>query len=159
MIEIERKFLVTSDAYKTASFKCTRIIQGYLNTDKERTVRVRLKGDIGFITVKGLSTNDGLSRFEWEKEISKKEAEALLKISEPGIIDKVRYEIKVGNHIFEVDEFYGDNEGLVIAEVELENENQLIEYPYWLGEEVTGNKKYYNSQISIKPFKSWAYNH
>jgi len=155
MIEIERKFLVTSDAYKEASFKSTRIIQGYLNTDKERTVRVRLKGDIGFITVKGLSKNNGLSRFEWEKEITKEEAKALLKISEPGIIDKTRYEITVGNHIFEVDEFYGDNEGLVIAEVELENENEIVKKPDWLGEEVTGNKKYYNSQISIKPFKSW----
>ena len=156
MIEIERKFLVTSEAYKVVSFKCTRIIQGYLNTDKERTVRVRLKGDIGFITVKGLSTSNGLSRFEWEKEITKEEAEALLKIAEPGIIDKARYEIKVGNHIFEVDEFYGDNEGLVIAEVELENENEIVKKPDWLGEEVTGNKKYYNSQISIKPFKSWV---
>lgn len=155
MTEIERKFLVTSDAYKVASFKRTRIIQGFLNTHKERTVRVRLKGDIGFITVKGLSTNDGLSRFEWEKEISKAEAEALLKICEPGVIDKTRYEINVGNHIFEVDEFYGDNEGLVIAEVELEAENEIFEKPDWLGEEVTGIIKYYNSQISKHPFKNW----
>ena len=155
MIEIERKFLVTSDAYKTASFKCTRIIQGYLNTDKERTVRVRLKGDIGFITVKGLSTNDGLSRFEWEKEISKKEAEALLKISEPGIIDKVRYEIKVGNHIFEVDQFHGKNEGLTIAEIELTSEDDYFVKPQWLGEEVSGDSRYYNSNLATHPYVNW----
>ena len=158
MIEIERKFLVTSDAYKAASFKCIRIIQGFLNTHKERTVRIRLKGDKGFITVKGLSTKDGLSRFEWEKEISKEEAEALLEICEPGIINKARYEINVGSFIFEVDEFYGENEGLVIAEVELENEVQIFEKPDWLGNEVTGNIKYYNSQISKHPFKSWVKN-
>lgn len=156
MTEIERKFLVTSDAYKSVSFKCTRIIQGFLNTHKERTVRVRLKVDKGFITVKGLSTKDGLSRFEWEKEISKAEAEALLKICEPGVIDKTRYEINVGNHIFEVDEFDGDNEGLVIAEVELQEENEIFEKPNWLGEEVTGSIKYYNSQISKHPFKTWV---
>ncbi len=156
MIEIERKFLVTSDAYKAVSFNCTRIIQGFLNTHKERTVRVRLKGDKGFITVKGLSTKDGLSRFEWEKEITKEEAEALLKICEPGIIDKIRYEVKVGNHIFEVDAFNGDNEGLIIAEIELENENDNYEKPDWLGTEVTGNIKYYNSQISKHPFKLWG---
>jgi adenylate cyclase len=156
MIEIERKFLVTSDVYKAAAFKCTRIIQGFLNTDKERTVRVRLKGDKGFITVKGLSTSNGLSRFEWEKEITKEETEALLKICEQGVIDKARYEINVGNHIFEVDEFYGENEGLVIAEIELENETQFFEKPDWLGNEVTGNIKYYNSQISKHPFNSWV---
>ena len=154
-IEIERKYLVNNDKFKSLSHKATRITQGYLNSDKARTVRVRIMGDQGFLTIKGLSDQAGLSRFEWEKEITKEEAKALLKISEPGIIDKTRYEITVGNHIFEVDEFYGDNAGLVIAEVELENENEIVKKPDWLGEEVTGNKKYYNSQISIKPFKSW----
>ncbi len=156
MIEIERKFLVLSDAFKEEAFKHTRIIQGFLNTHKERTVRVRLKGDKGFITVKGLSTSDGLSRFEWEKEISKEEAEALLKLCEPGVMDKMRYEIKVGKHLFEVDEFFGDNEGLVIAEIELENENEIFEKPNWLGNEVTGDVKYYNSQISKHPYNSWV---
>lgn len=155
MVEIERKFLITSNSYKTEAFKSTRIIQGFLNTHKERTVRVRLKGNMGFITVKGASTNDGLSRFEWEKELLKKEVEALLKLCEPGIIDKIRYEVKVGNHIFEVDEFYGDNDGLVIAEVELNIENEAFLKPAWLGEEVTGIIKYYNSQLSKKPFKTW----
>ena len=155
MIEIERKFLVISNVFKTDAFKRTRIIQGFLNTHKERTVRVRLKGDCGFITVKGQSTSNGLSRFEWEKEISKAEAEALLKLCEPGIIDKIRYEVKVETHTFEIDEFYGDNSGLIIAEVELETENDVFEKPSWLGEDVTGIIKYYNSQLSKHPFKTW----
>lgn len=155
MIEIERKFLVISEVFKAESFKKTRIIQGFLNTDKERTVRVRLKGDNGYLTVKGQSTTNGLSRFEWEKEISKADAEALLKLCEKGVIDKTRYEVKVGNHIFEIDEFFGDNKGLIIAEVELEEENEIFTKPKWLGEEVTGEIKYYNSQISKKPFKAW----
>lgn len=155
MIEIERKFLVNSDAFKNEAFKKTRICQGFLNTDKERTVRVRIKGETGFITVKGQSSNDGLSRFEWEKEISKSEVESLLKLCEPTIIDKIRYEVKLGNHIFEVDEFFGDNAGLIVAEVELENENETFEKPNWLGKEVTGNIKYYNSQLSKQPYSSW----
>lgn len=155
MVEIERKFLVTSNSYKDEAFKNTRIIQGFLNTHKDRTVRIRLKGNTGFITVKGSSTNDGLSRFEWEKELLKEEAEALLKLCEPGVIDKIRYEVKSGNHIFEVDEFYSENEGLVIAEVELNTKNEAFLKPDWLGEEVTGNIKYYNSQLSKRPFKTW----
>ena len=155
MIEIERKFLVTSNNYKTEAFKSTRIIQGFLNTHKERTVRVRVKGNQGFLTIKGLSTPNGLSRFEWENEISKQEAEALLKICEPGVIDKTRYEVKWDNHIFEIDEFYGDNKGLTIAEIELKNENETFLKPIWLGEEATGNIKYYNSQLSKQPYKSW----
>ncbi|WP_456438820.1 CYTH domain-containing protein [Psychroserpens sp.] len=155
MIEIERKFLVTSEDFKTESFKHTRIIQGFLNTNSERTVRVRLKGKKGFLTVKGKSTNDGLSRFEWEKEISKKDAKALLDLCEEGVIDKIRYEVKQGEHVFEIDEFFGDNEGLIIAEVELEHENDSFETPDWLGKEVTGDIKYYNSQISKHPFKNW----
>ncbi|MEN3323647.1 CYTH domain-containing protein [Mariniflexile soesokkakense] len=155
MVEIERKFLVTSNSYKDEAFKSTRIIQGFLNTHKERTVRVRLKGEKGFITVKGASRNNGLSRFEWENELTKEEAEALLKLCEPGVIDKIRYEVKYGKHIFEVDEFYGDNNGLVIAEVELMTDNETFLRPNWLGEEVTGTIKYYNSQLSKKPFKTW----
>ena len=155
MIEIERKFLVNSDAFKKEAFKKSRIVQGFLNSHKERTVRVRLKDNLGFITVKGLSSEDGLSRFEWEKEISKQEAESLLKLCEPTIIDKTRYEVKVGKHTFEVDEFFGDNQGLVVAEIELEQENETFEKPNWLGKEVTGNIKYYNSQISKQPFKFW----
>ncbi len=155
MIEIERKFLVKSDIYKEEALKKTRIVQGYLNSHKERTVRVRLKGDKGYITVKGQSSSNGLSRFEWEKEVDSIEIEALLKICESGVIDKIRYEVKVGNHIFEVDVFSGDNKGLVIAEVELNNENETFEKPNWLGEEVTGNIKYYNSYLSNHPYNTW----
>lgn len=155
VIEIERKFLVKSDAFKNEAFKKTRITQGFLNTHKERTVRVRLKNDKGFITVKGISTSNGLSRFEWEKEITKDEAQSLLKLCEPTIIDKIRYEIEVRNHTFEVDTFLGENEGLTIAEVELKSEDEIFETPDWLGKEVTGDIKYYNSQLSKQPYKSW----
>ncbi len=154
-LEIERKFLVKSTAFKTEAFKNTKIVQGFLSTNKKRTVRVRLKGEQGFLTIKGASSKNGLSRFEWEKEISKSEAEDLLKLCKKGIIDKIRYEIKVENHIFEVDEFFGENEGLIVAEVELQAEEEAFTKPDWLGKEVTGNIKYYNSQLSSKPFTTW----
>ena len=155
MIEIERKFLVNSKTFKEAAFRKTRISQGFLNTHKARTVRVRLRDEKGFITVKGQSSRDGLSRFEWEKDISKQEAESLLKLCEPTIIDKIRYEIKAGKHIFEVDDFFGDNQDLVVAEVELKTETETFIKPDWLGEEVTGRIKYYNSQLSKHPYKRW----
>lgn len=155
MVEIERKFLVNSDAFKAEAIKSTRIIQGFLNTDKARTVRVRLKGEEGFLTIKGLSTADGLSRFEWEKRIAKSDAEWLLKLCEEGVIDKMRYEIKEKEHIFEVDEFFGSNAGLIIAEVELNHVNEKFAKPSWLGQEVTGNIKYYNSQLSKHPYTTW----
>lgn len=156
MIEIERKFLVTSEEFKTEAMHQIRIIQGFLNTDPERTVRVRLMGEQGFLTVKGKSTANGLTRFEWEKDISKADAEALLDLCEEGIIDKTRYEIRQGLHTFEIDEFNGDNKGLIIAEVELEHEEESFEHPQWLGKEVTGDIKYYNSQLSKHPFKKWT---
>lgn len=155
MIEIERKFLVVSDAYKTQAKTKIRIVQGFLNTNPERTVRVRIKGSQGFITVKGKGNASGVSRFEWEKEIPVVEAEQLLKIAEPGSIDKVRYEVKLGKHTFEIDEFFGDNKGLVVAEVELSTENEIFEKPDWLGIEVSGITKYYNSQLSKNPFTKW----
>ena len=153
--EIERKFLVKDDSFKKQAFKSTRIIQGYLSSVPERTVRVRIKGDKGYLTVKGIGNESGASRFEWEIEIPKKDAENLLKICEPGVIDKTRYLVKVGEHTFEVDEFYGDNEGLIVAEVELESEDQAFEKPDWLGEEVTGDPRYYNSMLMKNPFKNW----
>lgn len=155
MIEIERKFLVKSQAFKDEAFNKTHIKQGFLSTDKEKTVRVRLKGEKGFLTIKGASSNDGLSRFEWEKEISKEDADQLFKLCKQGIIDKMRYEVKLGNHIFEIDEFFGDNEGLVLAEIELNTEDEAFEKPNWLGAEVTGDIRYYNSQLSNQPFKTW----
>lgn len=155
MIEIERKFLVTSDNFKKDVKRKSHIIQGFLNTDPERTVRVRIVDNEGILTVKGLSTEDGLKRFEWEKVISKTEAKALLDFCEYSVIDKVRYEVEFEGHTFEIDEFYGDNAGLVVAEIELEHEDEAFEKPKWLGKEVTGNIKYYNSQLSQKPFKTW----
>ena len=136
-MEIERKFLTTSDAFKKDAFAQNRITQGYLSDVPERTVRVRIKGNKGFLTIKGASNPSGLSRFEWEKEIDFEEAKELLKFCQKGIIDKTRFEIKVGNHIFEVDEFYGENKGLIIAEVELNYETESFVKPTWLGQEVT----------------------
>ena len=154
-VEIERKFLVKSDQYKSESFKVQRIIQGYLSSVPERNVRVRLIGDQGFLTVKGIGNESGVSRFEWEVKISQKEAEQLLQICEPGKIDKSRYLINSNNYIIEVDEFLGDNEGLVIAEIELNSEEETFEKPKWLGEEVTGQIRYYNSELMKNPFKNW----
>ncbi|SNR63162.1 adenylate cyclase [Lutibacter agarilyticus] len=153
--EIERKFLVKSDVFKAKSFKNTKIVQGFLSTVPERTVRVRIKDDKGFITVKGISNQSGTSRYEWEKEISVEDAVDLLKISEPGVIEKTRFHVKSGNHIFEVDEFYGTNEGLIVAEIELDSEGQSFLKPVWLGEEVTGQVKYFNSMLMKTPFKNW----
>ena len=155
MIEIERKFLVTSDVFKKESFAQNRIKQGYLSSIPERTVRVRIKGNKGFLTIKGLSNDSGLSRFEWEKEIPVEEAEKLLLLCEAGVIDKTRFEVKTAKHIVEIDEFYGDNEGLIMAEIELESETESFEKPIWLGEEVTNDKRYYNSYLSNNPFKRW----
>ncbi|HSP83916.1 MAG TPA: CYTH domain-containing protein [Gillisia sp.] len=158
MIEIERKFLVKAHDFKAEAYKKTRIVQGFLNTDPHRTVRIRINGEQAFITVKGLSNKTGLSRFEWEKEIPVNEAEALLALCEPGIIEKVRYLVKKNNHTFEVDEFLGENQGLVIAEVELKDENESFTKPAWLGPEVTGDVRYYNSQLSKDPYINWKNN-
>jgi len=155
MTEIERKFLVKSEAFKDQAFNSYDIRQGFLNSAPECAVRIRLKNDKGLLTIKGKSSADGLSRFEWEKEIPKTDAEALLLLCENWIINKTRYEVKVGNHTFEVDEFYGDNQGLIIAEVELNSKTDTFEKPDWLDEEVTGDIKYYNSNLSKLPFKNW----
>jgi len=155
MIEIERKFLVKSDAFKQEAFKSTRITQGFLSTDPKRTVRVRIKGECGFLTIKGKSNASGTSRFEWEKKISVDDAKQLLQLCKKGVIDKIRYEVKVGNHNFEIDEFFGKNKGLIVAEIELKNENEVFVKPNWVGKEVTGDVKYYNSQLSKHPFCEW----
>lgn len=155
MIEIERKFLVTSQAFKNEAQKSTLIKQGFLNTDPERTVRIRIIGEYAFITVKGIGNTSGTSRFEWEKEIDVSEAEQLMPLCEKGIIEKIRYEIPLGNHIYEVDEFFGENKGLIIAEIELDYENETFLKPDWLGKEVTGDRRYYNSKLSKKPYKTW----
>lgn len=158
MIEIERKFLIVSHNFKNEAFAANAIKQGYLNSNPERTVRVRIKGDKGFLTIKGKSNEAGTVRAEWEKEITLADAEQLLQLCEPGTIDKKRYRVKAGNHIFEVDEFFGDNAGLVIAEIELKYEDEEFEHPAWLGKEVTGDIRYYNSYISQNPYNTWQCN-
>lgn len=148
--------MVNSDFRKDV-FRSLRIVQGYLSSVPERIVRVRIKGEKGFITVKGACNTSGISRFEWEKEIEADEALSLLKLCEPGIIDKTRHLIKNtdGTHLWEVDEFHGDNDGLIIAEIELRNENEPFDKPAWLGEEVTGDPRYYNAQLKENPYKNW----
>ncbi|MFN3755443.1 MAG: CYTH domain-containing protein [Flavobacterium sp.] len=154
MIEIERKFLVTSDAFLREAVNSYRISQGYLNTNPERTVRVRLKDKKGYITIKGKSNAEGTTRSEWEYNIPESDAKELLKVCEPVIIEKVRYEIPYGHHVFEVDVFLGSHQGLVIAEIELSDADESFPKPEWLGEEVTGDNKYYNAFLSksVYPF-------
>lgn len=154
-LEIERKFLVRSNAFKHYASTHFRIVQGFLNTHPERTVRVRINGDKAFLTVKGKSNESGTTRFEWEREITTNEAVNLIDLCEPIILEKNRYQVPIGNHVYEVDEFFGENKGLIIAEIELKHEDELFEKPDWLGKEVTGEIKYYNSQLSKNPFKAW----
>lgn len=156
MIEIERKFLVTSSQFITDAFRSSRIVQGYLNSNPARTVRIRIKGDKGYLTIKGVGNESGLSRFEWETEIPVADAERLLILCETGIIDKIRHEVKFKNHIIEVDVFAGANEGLIIAEIELQSEKETVEKPAWLGLEVTNDEKYYNAYLSKNPFQQWT---
>lgn len=153
-MEIERKFLVKGD-FKSSVSKSERIVQGYLSSVPERAVRVRIKGEKGFITIKGIGNDSGTSRFEWEKEISVEDVTNLLKICEPGVIDKTRYQVKAGAHTYEIDEFYGENQGLTVAEVELNSEDEEFQKPEWLGEEVTGDVKYYNAMLMKHPFTKW----
>ena len=155
-IEIERKFLVKNLDFKNESNQKNYIMQGYLNSNKNRAVRIRISNASGFITVKGKSNTEGTTRFEWEKEIPVSEAKQLLLLCESSIIEKHRYLIKKGKHTFEVDEFLGDNLGLIVAEIELNSENETFERPNWLDKEVTGELKYYNSNISKLPFKDWV---
>lgn len=152
--EIERKFLVTGE-YKSQAFAHSRIVQGYICSARGRTVRVRLRDGRGYLTIKGASDTAGMSRYEWEKEISQKEAEELMKLCEEGVIDKTRYLVRSGSHVFEVDEFYGDNEGLVMAEVELASEDEPFDRPAFIGREVTGDVRYYNSQLMKHPYREW----
>ena len=146
-IEIERKFLVKNLDFIKESFKKTNIIQGYLSKDPLRTVRVRIEDKMAFLTIKGKSSKDGVSRLEIEKPISLKEAKILIKICLPDLIKKVRYMIKKNDSIFYVDVFKEKNNGLIIAEIELDSIDSLYPVPYWLGEEVTGQTRYYNSQL------------
>lgn len=151
--EIERKFLVNGEAWK-AQAGATRYRQGYLNSAKERTVRVRTIDDKGYLTVKGITT--GASRSEYEYEIPAVDAEAMLTdLCEKPLIEKNRYKIRAGEHTWEIDEFFGENEGLVVAEVELASEDQAFGKPGWVGVEVTGDPRYFNSNLIKHPFTRW----
>lgn len=152
--EIERKFLVSGE-FKSLATKALTIKQGYLCANAGRTVRVRVRDNQGFLTIKGRSDAAWLSRFEWEKEISAQDAESLLLLCEPGIVDKTRYLVDFAGHTFEVDEFHGENQGLVMAELELASEDEPYQRPEWLGEEVTGDRRYYNAYLSKHPFTTW----
>ena len=153
--EIERKFLVKDLSFKEVAYSSSRIAQGYICSSRGRTVRIRIRDEKGYLTIKGPAGENGLSRYEWEKELPLDEAQELMKLCEPGMIDKTRYLVQSGKHVFEVDEFYGDNEGLVVAEVELASEDEIFKKPDFIGEEVTGIAKYYNSFLMKFPYTKW----
>lgn len=155
-LEIERKFLVANDSYKSLATSYSHIKQGYICRERGRTVRVRLRDGKAFLTIKGPSADNGLSRYEFEKEITVDEASHLFLLCKQGVIDKRRYLVPVGKHVFEVDEFYGDNQGLVVAEVELSSVDEQYEKPGFIGKEVTGDRRYYNSMLISHPFCTWV---
>lgn len=155
MVEIERKFLVVSNDFENDAYSKKRIVQAYLNSNPERTVRIRIKEEVAFLTIKGKGNASGTTRLEWETEIPVEDAEKLLLICEKGVIDKIRHEVTVGAHVYEVDVFCGDNDGLLVAEIELQSEDEFFEKPVWLGEEVTNDERFYNAYLSKKPFKNW----
>jgi len=154
-LEIERKFLVKNDSFKLKAFEKKYLKQGFLNSDKDRTVRVRALEDTAFLTIKGRSNTAGTTRFEWEKEISVEDAQELMLLTEEKAIEKYRYYIQEGKHVFEVDEFLGENAGLIVAEIELSKEDECFSVPDWLGKEITGDVQYYNSSLSKSPFCTW----
>ena len=153
--EIERKFLVLDDSFKHEAFSKSHIQQGYICSERGRTVRIRIKDNRAYLTIKGPSENGGLTRYEFEREIPLEDGQQMMQLCEPGIIDKTRWLVKSGNHTFEVDEFFGDNEGLVVAEVELSYEDEPYKKPHFIGKEVTGDRRYYNSQLRLCPFNKW----
>ena len=155
MFEIERKFLVLDDSYKQLSYGSSHIMQGYICSERGRTVRVRIRDERAYLTIKGPSMNGGLSRYEFEREIPFADAQQMMLFCEPGVIDKTRWLVKSGPHTFEVDEFHGENNGLVVAEVELSSEEEAFEKPHFIGKEVTGDRRYYNSQLRANPYCNW----
>ena len=154
-MEIERKFLVRDSSYKQLAHSSSHIRQGYICSERGRTVRVRIRDDKAYLTIKGPSKDGGLSRYEFEKAIEMDEAEQLMQLCEPGIIDKTRFLVGCGQHTLEVDEFHGDNDGLVMAEVELESEDDTFDKPDFIGQEVTGDRRYYNGHLRANPYKNW----
>ena len=154
-LEIERKFLVLDDSYKHEAFSSSHISQGYICSERGRTVRIRIRDNEAFITIKGPSLDGGLSRYEFEQSIPMDDAEKLMTLCDEGIIDKTRWLVKSGDHTFEIDEFHGDNDGLVVAEVELKNAREVPILPHFIGKEVTGDRRYYNSQLRRNPYRIW----
>ena len=154
--EIERKFLVLDDSFKHEAYSKSHIQQGYICSERGRTVRVRIRDERAYLTIKGPSMNGGLSRYEFEREIPLDDGRQMMQLCESGIIDKTRWLVKSGNHTFEVDEFHGENAGLVVAEVELHHEDELFEKPHFIGKEVTGDRRYYNSQLRANPYCNWS---
>lgn len=153
--EIERKFLVTGE-YKHLAYSHSHIEQGYMATEAGKTVRFRIRDDKAYLTIKGPSNNGGMSRYEFETEIPLDDAKELMKLCMPGRINKNRWLVKSGKHIVEVDEFFDENEGLVMAEIELESEDEEYIKPEFLGKEVTGDRRYYNSHLMRNPYKNWC---
>ena len=156
MLEIERKFLVLDDSYKSLSYGSSHIRQGYICSERGRTVRIRIRDEHAYITIKGPSLNGGLSRYEFEQEIPFVDGENLMSLCDPGIIDKTRWLVSCGKHTFEVDEFHGDNQGLVLAEVELSAADETYDKPDFIGQEVTGDRRYYNSHLRTYPYSEWG---
>lgn len=154
MIEIERKFLVKTNEFKNLAVSSINIKQAYLSKDPHRTVRIRIKNKQAFLTIKGISSASGMSRFEWEKELTLEEGEMLFQLALPTVIVKTRYIVPQGALSFEVDVFEGDHHGLILAEIELASESTSIVLPPWIGEEVTGDQRYYNSYLSSKESKN-----
>ena len=154
-MEIERKFLVKGSDFKQQARSSSHIQQGYLCSGKGKTIRVRSRDDKAYLTIKGPSLDGGLSRYEFEKEITLDEANHLFQLCEPGIIDKRRYLVDYEGHTFEVDEFFGDNEGLVMAEIELNAPDESFKKPDFIGTEVTGDRRYYNAHLRQNPYKLW----
>ena len=152
-VEIERKFLLKNKEWRYHVDAGVEIKQGYLNSTKERTVRIRINGKIGLITVKGETINS--TRKEYEYQIPIEDAEELLELCEKPIIEKTRFEIIHNQKVWEIDEFRGINEGLIVAEIELEDENEELEFPLWIGEEVTSDARYYNANLIAHPYSDW----
>ncbi len=154
-IEIERKYLVHDTSYRAMATSSNHIAQGYLSQDPDRTVRVRIKNNCGYLTIKDRPNKNGWSRYEFEKEITLAEAQELIKMCIPPVIEKTRYNVPYKGIVVEVDEFHGDNDGLIVAEIELEQEDQVFETPAFITQEVTGDVRYYNVQLAKNPYKLW----
>lgn len=154
-LEIERKYLVLDSSYKHEAYSSSHIRQGYICSERGRSVRIRIRDEHAYLTIKGPSLDGGLSRYEFEQQIPFDDAQKLMSLCEPGIIDKTRWLVRSGDHIFEVDEFHADNDGLVVAEVELNDPTETPLLPHFIGQEVTGDRRYYNSQLRRHPYTQW----